>query len=113
MTFDESLLSEVSYLSLLAIEGKIYKEQFDHLCNLLSTNPAARHYYALLLNIHLGLEDVQVQAQFHEDGQIGTFNAEVLEALAEYERIAPAMPLAVPAPPSCERKSCTEDHPSR
>lgn len=24
----------------------------------------------LLLNIHLGLEDVQVQAQFHEDGQV-------------------------------------------
>lgn len=104
MTFDESLLNEVSYLSLLAIEGKIYKEQFIRLCELLGSHPAARHYYALLLNIHLGLEDVQVQAQFHEDGQIGAFNPEVLEALAEYERIAPAIPAEVPVPvPEKER----------
>lgn len=105
MTLDESMLNEISYLSLLAIEGKVSREQFDRLSDLLSSRPQARHYYAVLLDVHLGLEDLQVQSELHEDRQIGGFNPAVLQALAEYERIAPTTPVAIPSPKPAEKET--------
>ncbi|MBN2513778.1 MAG: FecR domain-containing protein [Sedimentisphaerales bacterium] len=92
MKTDETLHSELAYLILLAVEGKINDEGFARLNDLLKTDPRARGFYATILDVHLGLEDVEVQAHFGRTGQAGSYNPAVLEALAEYEKIAPAEP---------------------
>lgn len=92
MKTDETIHDELAYLILLAVEGKINDEGFDRLSALLKTHPSARCFYETVLDVHLGLEDVEVQRSFGESGQAASFNPAVLEALAEYEKIAPAAP---------------------
>lgn len=96
MIFNESHRNELSLLVLLSLEGKINQEGFDRLSSMLKTMPQARRCYLNILDICLGLEDMEVQSQFHEEGLPVDFNPAVLKALAEYERIAPTTPAAAP-----------------
>lgn len=93
MIFDETLRNELSLLVLLSVEGKINQEGFDRLSYLLESMPQARRFYLRILDTYLGLEEVEVQREFQADGLPGDFNPAVLEALAEYERIAPKKPV--------------------
>lgn len=91
MNLNESLLAEVSYLTLLSVEGTIRKEQFDRLESLLQTMPLARQYYLNIINVHLGLEDLETLLELHEEGTPLCCNSAVLKALADYEKTAPAV----------------------
>lgn len=100
MNFDDSLRNEMSLLLLLAMEGKITPEGFGRLQQLLKTIPQARRTYFTMIDTYLGLEEMEVQSELHGEGLPFSFNPAVLEALAEYERIAPIQPapVAKPAP---------------
>lgn len=92
MNHDEKQMSEVSYLTLLSIEGKISRDQLDRLDRLLKTSASARRDYLNLITVYLGLEDLETLLQLHEDGAPLCCNSAVLKALADYEKKAPAIP---------------------
>lgn len=101
MNHESSLYAELSYLILLFVEGKIPKEQFERLDTLLQTSPQARELYFEIMNVHLGLESLDVAIELNEKGFPCCFDSAALEALAEYEKVAPVM--AVPTSDNSEK----------
>lgn len=83
MSVDESLIREVSILTLLLKEGRIEDAQFVRLESLLQADKLARQYYLMLVNTDLFLEDSDVLGSF--DGQR---ELSYLRELAEYEKTA-------------------------
>jgi hypothetical protein len=90
MNLEESQQNELAYLILLAMEGKISQSGFERLAGVLRSSAAARRFYADILDVQMGLEDVEVQAQWHDSGMPAAFDSVLLSMLAEYEKIAPA-----------------------
>lgn len=91
MNCDESLWIELSNLILLSVEGKLDKEQLERLNLLLQTSSQARRCYFEIIDIHLGLEDLDEALECNKEGVPSSFDTAILEALAEYEKIAPVM----------------------
>lgn len=92
----DALYTEMSYLILLFVEGKIQKEQFERLDALLQTSAPARELYFEIMNVHLGLESLDIAIELHEKGLPCCFDTAALEALAEYEKVAPVVKTAAP-----------------
>ena len=103
MNHKTSLYAELSYLILLFVEGKIQKEQFERLDTLLQTSSQARELYFEIMNVHLGLESLDVAIELNEKGFPCCFDSAALEALAEYEKVAPIV--AVPTSENSEKLS--------
>ncbi len=91
MNHNESLFAEVSYLILLSVEGKINKEQLEQLDTLLQTSSGARAIYFEVMNVHLGLESLDAVLEHDENDILSSFDTAALEALAEYEKVAPTL----------------------
>jgi hypothetical protein len=86
MSFDESLIREISILTLLLKEGKIDDAQFDRLENLLQTDRLARQYYVMLVTNDLFLKEADVLSCLETQHEF-----DLLLELAEYEKTAPSM----------------------
>ncbi len=91
MNCDESFWVELSNLTLLSVEGKLDKEQLERLDLLLQTSSQARRCYFEIIDVHLGLENLDEALECNKEGVPSSFDTTILEALAEYEKIAPVM----------------------
>jgi hypothetical protein len=81
---DNSLIQDVSILTLLMKEGKINSAQFAHLERLLKTNKLARQYYVMLVNNDLILKNSDILSSPNTRPQF-----DLLVELGEYEKTAP------------------------
>lgn len=86
MSFNETLIREISILTLHLKEGKIDDTQFARLEHLLQTDRLARQYYIMLVNNDLILKDSEVLRCL--DTRRGP---NILLELAEYEKTAPSL----------------------
>jgi len=84
MSTDESLMQEISILTLLMKEGKINNAEFERLEVLLKTNKFARQYYVILVNNDLILKSSEMSSSLNARPQF-----ELLTELGEYEKTAP------------------------
>jgi hypothetical protein len=84
MSTEESLIREISILTLLMKEGNINNAEFARLENLLKTNKFARQCYVMLVNNDLILKSSEVSSGLNARPQ-----SVLLTELGEYEKTAP------------------------
>lgn len=86
MSLDESLLRDVAYLALQALEGEISEADFVRLQEILRTNAEARSIYCKILDINLGMQEPANLLALHSFPADLSHDPILCEAIAETQQ---------------------------